>query len=860
MALSGGTRLGPYEVLGPIGAGGMGEVYRARDTRLGRDVAVKVLPGAVSHTPERLHRFEQEARLAGSLSHPSVLTVFDVGSHEGAPYIVTELLEGRSLREVLAAGPLPPRKAVEYAQQAALGLAAAHERGVVHRDLKPANLFVTKDGRLKVLDFGLAKLTQVDPLDVADSQLSTDTAEGKVVGTIGYMSPEQVRGHAVDARSDAFALGAVLYEMLSGRRAFTGDTAADTMTAILTLDPEDLSRPGLVVPASLDRIVRRCLEKDPAERFQSAKDIAFALEAESGTARSGTEAPAVAARPRRRLVVTAAVGLGLLLGGVTLGLIFGRKLWERPVPRFTQLTFRRGVVEPARFTVDGNTVVYSAYWDGKPPEIFAQRLDGSEAAPLGLPPSRLLAVSAQGELAILLVPPGEHGTPASGTLARAPLSGGAPRLVLDGVRNADWSPDGREIAALRWSAGQYQLEYPIGNVILRRPLSLLSEGRVRVSPRGDRVAMIDLDNTRLVLVDRAGRKATVNVGLPLQGFAWALDGESFLVTAGESSMQRTLRRVTLDGKVTEVYAVAGTLVLEDVARDGRVLIHHGFERIGARARAPGDVEEREVGVFAWSEVADLSADGTQVLLTDHGAGVRGSAFLRPTSGGPAVRLGEGWGLGLSADARWALVGLSDAELRAGFDKLILVPTGAGEPIPVPTGPLEQIASAWHVSADRVGLMATEAGRPRRAFVIELPSGRVRAVTPEGTQALPGLLPDGSVLGLSDGNALAFFPVIGGRVRELPYLLPSPACCPRPLLLRVSGDGRFLFVREGIAPGRTARIELATGRRVPWKVFVPGDPAGVAHIRDIRLTPDGEGYAYGYGRYLQDLYLVEGLRY
>ena len=249
MTLSAGTRLGPYEILGPIGAGGMGEVYRARDTRLGRDVAVKVLPGEVSHTPERLHRFEQEARLAGSLNHPNVLTVFDVGAHEGAPYLVTELLEGRSLREVLAAGPLPTRKVVEYAQQAARGLAAAHERGVVHRDLKPANVFVTKDGRLKILDFGLAKLTLVDPLEVAGSQLSTDTAEGKVVGTIGYMSPEQVRGHAVDARSDIFALGAVVYEMLSGRRAFSGDTAADTMTAILTKDPQDLSRPGLDIPS-----------------------------------------------------------------------------------------------------------------------------------------------------------------------------------------------------------------------------------------------------------------------------------------------------------------------------------------------------------------------------------------------------------------------------------------------------------------------------------------------------------------------------------------------------------------------------------------------------------------------------------
>jgi hypothetical protein len=352
MALSAGTRLGPYEILGPIGAGGMGEVYRARDTRLGRDVVVKVLPGEVSHTPERLHRFEQEARLAGSLSHPNVLTVFDVGAHEGAPYLVTELLEGRSLREVLAAGPLPPRKAVEYTQQAALGLAAAHERGVVHRDLKPANLFVTKDGRLKVLDFGLAKLTQVDPLNVADSQLSTDTAAGKVVGTVGYMSPEQVRGHAVDARSDIFALGAVLYEVLSGRRAFTGDTAADTMTAILTKDPENVSRPGHIVPSSLDRIVRRCLEKDPAERFQSAKDVAFALEAESGSAGVATAGIPVVSWRWRRIAVGAALvilGLAAALGGRSPG-----------VPRVTAIReVTHDGLNKGRLHTDGLRVYYT---------------------------------------------------------------------------------------------------------------------------------------------------------------------------------------------------------------------------------------------------------------------------------------------------------------------------------------------------------------------------------------------------------------------------------------------------------------------------------------------------------------------
>jgi hypothetical protein len=832
----------------------MGEVYCARDTRLGRDVAVKVLRGDTQHTPERLHRFEQEARLAGSLNHPNVLTLFDVGSHEGAPYLITELLEGRSLREFLAAGPLLPRKATDYAQQVAHGLAAAHDHGIVHRDLKPGNVFVTKDGRVKILDFGLAKLTQPDPA-TAGSQFSTDTAEGHVVGTLGYMAPEQLRGQAVDGRADIFAFGALFYEMLSGRRAFAGDTPADTITAILTKDPGELSRSGLDVPGGLERIVRRCLEKDPAERFQSAKDVAFALEAESGTSRSGIDRAAVALPRRRRWLAASATGLSLLIAGVGIGLVSGGKLRDRRIPRFTQLTFRRGVVEPARFTADGNTIVYSAYWDGKPPEIFTQRLDGSEAVPLGLPPASLLSVSSQGELAVLLTPPGEHGLVASGTIARVPISGGAARPVLDGALGADWSPDGRELAVVRWKDGQTQLEYPIGNVILR-PSWILPP---RVSPRGDRVAIVDLSNTRLALVDRTGRRSILEVGLPIQGIAWSPGGDSILVTAGESSMRRTLRRVTLDGRVAEVYAMAGTMVLEDLAHDGRALIHHGFERIGVRGRPPGQGEEREMSVFAWSELSGLSADGGQLLITEHGRSVRGTVFLRPATGAPASRLSEGWGLGLSEDARWTLVGLSNAEFGPGFQKVTLIPTGAGEPVLVPTGRLERITGAWHVERDWLGLTAAEPGRPVRAFALDLASGEARPVTPEGTRAIRGLLPEGRVLGLSGDNSLGSYALKGGEARALPYGLPPCQGCAAPVPLRVSGDGRFVFVREGRVPARIARFELATGRSSPWLVLSPGDPAGVAQTRDIRLTPDGVGYAYGYGRYLQDLYLVEGLR-
>src|SRR5215471_72433 len=286
MTMAPGTRLGPYEIIAPLGAGGMGEVYRARDTRLGREVAVKVLPSDFSADGDRLHRFEQQACAAGALNHPNILSIYDTGAHHGSPYVVSELLEGQTLRQRLSGTTLPTRKAIDYALQIAHGLAAAHEKGIVHRDLKPENLFVTNDGRVKILDFGLAKLTGTDG-DQSQTSIPTrrvDTDPGKVMGTAGYMSPEQVKGRPVDHRSDIFSFGAILYEMLSGKRAFRGGSMAETASAILREDPPDLSETNQTVSPALERLVRHCLEKNPAERFHSARDLAFAIERLSGSA------------------------------------------------------------------------------------------------------------------------------------------------------------------------------------------------------------------------------------------------------------------------------------------------------------------------------------------------------------------------------------------------------------------------------------------------------------------------------------------------------------------------------------------------------------------------------------------------
>jgi serine/threonine protein kinase len=318
MSLEAGSRLGPYEIVSPLGAGGMGEVYRAKDPRLGREVAIKVLPASFSADPDRLRRFEQEARAAGILNHPNITAVYDIGTDDGAPYVVRELLEGETLRTALSGGRLSPRKAIDYSLQIAHGLAAAHEKGIVHRDLKPENVFITKDGRVKILDFGLAKLTHLEEGSQA-TNLPTATAgtgPGVVLGTLGYTSPEQVRGRQADVRSDIFSFGAILCAMLSGKRAFHGDSAADTMSAILREDPADLSVTNQNISPGLDRIVRHCLEKNPEQRFHSAHDVAFALDTLSGASAPAVSLPGRALPRGRSRALPVVIGAILLVAGI----------------------------------------------------------------------------------------------------------------------------------------------------------------------------------------------------------------------------------------------------------------------------------------------------------------------------------------------------------------------------------------------------------------------------------------------------------------------------------------------------------------------------------------------------------------
>jgi Tol biopolymer transport system component len=835
----------------------MGEVYKARDPRLGREVAVKVLPASFSKDPDRLRRFEHEARAAGVLNHPNITAVYDIGSHDGAPYVVSELLEGETLRSRLATGALVPRKALDYAIQIARGLAAAHEKGIVHRDLKPENLFVTDDGRVKILDFGLAKLKpELKSGEATEFPTATaGTEPGVVLGTMGYMSPEQVRGRSADARSDIFAFGAILYEMLSGKRAFHADTAADTITAILTREPPDLSQMSREIHPGLDRIVRHCLEKNPQERFQSARDLAFDLEALSGVSAAGTvtAVPAPAARKTRLLPLLMPVALAL---GAVAGLLAGKKVWDRPLPSFHQLTFRRGEIPSARFAPDGQTIFYTAAWEGRPMEIFTSRVETAESRPFGLGGADVQAVSRSGELAVSLGRRNTHyGFIRTGTLARVSVAGGAaPRDVLEEVQWADWAPDGQSLAVVRDVGGVNRLEYPIGTALYQTTGWI---SHPRVSPRGDRIAFLDHpvrgdDGGSVVVVDGKGKRETLSKAFEsLQGLAWSPDGEVWF-TGGRAN--RDLYSVTLSGGERVRSRAAGNLTLHDISADGRALISRETLRIGTLGLFPGEQKERELTWLDWSLARDLSPDGQTLLFVEggEGGGAGYSLYLRRTDGSPAIRLGEGTAESLSPDGKWVLSILRPVSER----QLVAYPTGAGELKRFPRDDLAVQLADWTPDGKQIVFSANEPERGLRIYVRDVAGGKPRPVTPEGYRLFRhGLSPDGRLVIVTGPDQRVYlYPLAGGEPTPLPGSVPGD------IPDRWTADGRAVYVhRRDQLPVKVYLLEVATGRRELWKELIPADAAGVTQVATVVPTPDGRSYVYSYIRLLSDLFVVEGLR-
>ena len=590
MTLRAGDRLGPYEILGGLGAGGMGVVYRARDPRLGRAVAIKVLPPEAARDLDRLRRFEQEARASGSLSHPNIVVVHDVGADaDGSPYLVSELLDGETLRQRLQGGALPARKAIEVAEQVARGLAAAHERGIVHRDLKPENLFLTRDGIAKILDFGLAGLERPAEPPAGDKTATALTAPGVVMGTAGYMSPEQACGRPADHRSDIFALGAVLYEMLAGRRAFRGETFAETLDAVLKQEPPELS-PETPVPQAVERVVRHCLEKDPADRFQSARDLVFELEGlgeATGTARGSAQAGKTGARGRWWMA-SALLAL-LVAAALASGIVFGRRTASGGL-KFQPLTFRRGTVWNARFSADRRTVVYGATWEGQPIRLFTTRPGSTESRPLDLPDADVLAISRSDELALALKRDRFSfvGT-SSGTLARAFLGGGSPKPLLENVVGADWSADGKDLAIVRDGPDGSRLEYPIGTVLVTNPLLIRFP---RVSPGGDLVAFYESFGEgmgSLAVVGRGGetRRLTPAFKRGPNSLVWSPKGDEIWFGGSFRGDEWAIYAVDLRGRLRVVTELPFVGHVQDLLPDGRALVTMHYDRGETMARAPG---------------------------------------------------------------------------------------------------------------------------------------------------------------------------------------------------------------------------------------------------------------------------------
>ncbi|HYR27066.1 MAG TPA: protein kinase, partial [Thermoanaerobaculia bacterium] len=932
-ALQANELLGPYQIAGLVGEGGMGAVYRAKDTRLGRDVAIKVLTGFSLSDRERLLRFEQEARATGMLNHPNLLTIYDVGRDaEGAPFLVSELLEGETLSNRLGRGPLSPRKAVDAALQMANGLAAAHEKGSVHRDLKPDNIFLTRDGRLKILDFGIAKLNALASGDGPAFEVAA-TEPGMVLGTVGYMSPEQVRGESVDQRSDIFSLGAIFYEMLTGLRAFRGNSGIETLGMILKEDPPELTDILPNLPPALERLVRRCLEKDRDLRFQNARDLGFNLETLStmsqtsntlsGVARTSATAPTAAlpvpiaptrplpAAPHAPTARTAAapaptaarrpltkpkprvspVLLALLFVAAVAGAAYGGwKFAQRGTdvvvePKYHRMTFRRGEVRSARFTPDGQTIAYTAAWDGQPSDVYIATGRAAEARQLGIPDSEVLAISKNAELAILLR---RNRITRSGTLARVPIGGGMPRELAEGVQQADWSPDGANLAVVRLVNGRTRVEYPLGTVKYE---STREVRQVRVSPDGSRLAILEPTRGAYdVAIITNGPPEPIARGWShgATGLAWSSDGKELYVSGTDTTAPPSLYAVNIEtGAIRLVNRLTGSVALFDVSQKNEFLLATGSWRaalvwkvpdvtgsrgpeVAASTPTTGQPDnptttpatpqprdpvtpERDASWFDWSILSDLSPDGKTILFSEtrEGGGAKAAVYLRRAEQPAPVRLADGVGDALSPDGKWALI-------HQGA-KLVLVPTGIGDARELKIDGTFEVGAAWLPDSRRLVAGGALAGKTYQLHVIDTLDETATPISPEGiwsggSRAF-AVSPDGRLAaGMNSDETIVVYPTTGGDP------VPVNGVEKGEIPIQWSADAASLLVyRPTALPTRVYRVHLATGTRELWRELAPNDLAGVYRISPVLVTPTGDGWAYNAMRTLSDLYVAEGLK-
>ncbi|MBN1206301.1 MAG: protein kinase [Myxococcaceae bacterium] len=845
-----GRSLGPYRLDVQIGAGAAGEVYRAWDQRLNRHVAVKVLSPRVADSPEQIRRLEAEGRAAAAIAHPNVVTVHDVGSLDGMPFIVSELIEGESLRSLIDRGALPRARALQLGLQLVRGLAAAHARGVVHRDLKPENLLVTREGTLKILDFGLARLTETNPGQELDA-----TQPGTVLGTAGYLSPEQARGEPADARSDLFSVGAILYELLSGQRAFGGATFAERLSSVLRDTPQRLDAEAL--GAALP-VVARCLEKDASRRCQSAQDLAWVLEGLINASQA-PEAPALPrssragpARPlpRRSLLISmAASGIG---GALLSQVLVPRQppVSARVHPAYQQLTYRHGRLTSARFTRDGGSVVYAAAWDGQPLSVYTSRLGGGGTRPLALPSSDVLAISSRGQLALCLGRRYVAGFHTHGQLAIAPLEGGEPRILADAVQEADFTPDGHELAIIRRGGDGFRLELPLGNPLFETRGWL---SHARLSPEGERVACLlhpspmDDRGSLLVIERGTGAARAISDGWSsIAGLAWEPDGRGLWFTAAKRGSNSALRSVSLEGREAFIAETTGRLRLHDLSQAGLALVTHDTWRMRMMVRAPGASGEADLSLSDISLAGDLSADGSTLVFGEFGdIELESGSYLRPTHGGSALRLGAGHPASLSASGRHVLAVMGGTPSR-----VLIHSTSTGEQQELSLGPIHEVLGVRWSGDDQLVLVGAVRERPPRLWRVARKAGAPTPLTDEGLFGHCQVSPDGKHVAFiaADGRCLLLPVDAPGAVQVIPGSYRDEQVCG----FRVGGSE--LFVRSLALPIRIRRVALSTGHSVPHAEILP--PAlGLKGVDSFVLSATGEAYAYSYGQELNRLYAM-----
>jgi Tol biopolymer transport system component len=688
-----------------------------------------------------------------------------------------------------------------------------------------------------------------------------------VLGTVGYMSPEQVRGQAVDHRTDVFSFGAILYEMLTGRRPFKGDSQVETMNAILKEDPPEFAEINPNLPGSLDRIVRRCLEKRPQERFHSAHDLGIALEALSGASNQSSATMAAAqasiAPPQKRVSPLAAVLAVVAVGAAAFmaGQIFrsGPGAASLADTEFVRLTYRRGPIWSAAIAPDGATFVYSAVWDGSTRQIYSTRQGSPESQALPYGNADIAAISSKGELAII-----KNRRPISafarvGTLARASLTGGASRDVLEDVQHADWLPDGSDFVVSRYVNDKYQLEFPIGNVVYQTTGWI---SQVSVSPDGKLVAFHDQpvvgdDRGTISTIDAAGKKQSLPVQCEsTQGISWTPSGKEVWFTCASRGLWRALLAASLDGKVRKVLQVPGSLFLGDIATDGTVLLSHDNSRRGVIGLAPGETKERDLSWLDWTQPQMLSADGKSLLISEQGegGGPGYGVFLRPTDGSQAVRLGTGEALALSPDGKWVIA----QDLATEPVQLNLLPTGAGQSRKLTTDDIAHINARFLPDGKRFIFVGFKPDRPSRLWIQSLDGGAPTAVTDEGVSG-GTLTHDGRrVIARGQDGIRRIYTIDppGGQPEDIKFLETPDG------VIRFSEDGRSLFVRR-LQPGgavQVLRLDLATGARTPVRTITPlPESVSAGGVGTIGLSLDGSAYVYGYGVTHSDLFLVKGLK-